>query len=150
VRSEIAHVVLEGDRLAARGTQIATEPVPYELRYEVDGERLAVEVVGGTYHELEVGDSDFFDLAFSPLFNSFPIVRDGLHLGGDARDYAMALVDVPSLGVTRSEQRYEPVRPGVVRFRSGFFEAELEVDEDGLLVRYPGLAERQYPGEPSS
>ena len=149
VRSEIAHVELEGGRLAARGTQIGTEPVPYELRYEVEGERLAVEVVGGAYHEVEVGDSDFFDLAYSPLFNSFPIVRDGLHRGGPPRDYVMALVDVPSLGVMRSEQRYEPVRPGMVRFQSGAFEVELEVDEDGLLVRYPGLAQRQYPGEPA-
>jgi Putative glycolipid-binding len=144
-RSEIAHVVVDGNRLAARGTQIGTEPYPYELRYEVDGDRLAVEAVGGAYHELEVGDADFFDLAYSPLFNSFPVLRDGLHRGGSPRDYVMTLVDVPSLEPERSEQRYEPLRPGTVRFRSGSFEVDLELDADGLVVRYPGLAERQYP-----
>jgi hypothetical protein len=38
------------------------------------------------------------------------------------------------------------VAPGVVRFvdRGQFdgFTAELELDRDGLVVRYPGLAER--------
>jgi hypothetical protein len=54
----------------------------------------------------------------------------------------MAWVDVPSLELTRSEQRYEPIRPGHVRFRSGSFTAEIEFDGDGFVVLYPGLAER--------
>ena len=32
-----------------------------------------------------------------------------------------------------------------VRFRSGDFTADLEYDEDGFVVRYPGLAIRTYP-----
>jgi uncharacterized protein len=140
VRSEIAHVVVEDGRLRARGTQIGTEPRPYELRYEVDGGRLAVEVVGGPSAELGLDGADWFDLGFSPLFNSFPVLADGLHRGGAPRDYVMRWVDVPSLEVSRSEQRYEPVRPGVVRFRSGTFTADVELDGDGFVVRYPGLA----------
>jgi hypothetical protein len=54
----------------------------------------------------------------------------------------MTWVDVPSLEVSRSEQRYEPLRPGVVRFRQVDFTAEIELDEDGFVVRYPGLAAR--------
>jgi uncharacterized protein len=53
-------------------------------------------------------------------------------------------VSVPDLKVHAAPQRYEHVRPGVVRFVSldSDFTAELELDGDGLVVRYPGLAER--------
>jgi uncharacterized protein len=138
-RMEIAHVELVPDGLEATGTQIG---VAYELRYELGDGVLRATVVGGPSLELELGDDDFFDLGFSPLFNSLPVRRDGLNAGGEARDYAMAWVDVPSLQVHRSEQRYEPLRPGVVRFRSGSFTADIEFDDDGLVTLYPGLAER--------
>jgi hypothetical protein len=59
----------------------------------------------------------------------------------------MTWVSVPDLTVSRSEQRYEPIAPGVVRFRSGSFEADLEFDDEGFVVRYPGLAERVDPPE---
>jgi hypothetical protein len=138
-RMEIAHVELVPGGLVATGTQIG---VAYELRYELDEGVLRATVVGGPSVEVELGDHDFFDLGFSPLFNSLPVRRDGLHVGGDSRDYVMTWVDVPSLQVHRSEQRYEPLRPGVVRFRSGSFTADIEFDADGLATLYPGLARR--------
>jgi uncharacterized protein len=138
-RMEIAHVELVPGGLEAAGTQIG---VSYELRYGLAGRVLQASVVGGPSVEVELGAQDFFDLGFSPLFNSLPVRRDGLHMGGDARDYVMTWVDVPSLQVHRSEQRYEPVRSGVVRFRSGSFTADIEFDDDGLVTVYPGLAER--------
>lgn len=127
--------------LRARGTQLGTEPRPYELHYELVGGVLSVRVDG---RAVEVGleGADFFDLASSPLFNSLPIIRHDLHRGGEARDFVMTWVSVPELEVARSEQRYEPLAPGLVRFRSGSFTADLELDEDGFVVRYPGLAER--------
>jgi hypothetical protein len=140
--SEIAHAFVDGGRLRAQGTQIGVEPSPYELRYELDGSQLAVEVVGGPSRELTLDQEDFFDLQFSPLFNSLPAFRDGVHRGGEPRDYVMAFVEVPSLQVDRSEQRYEPLEPGVVRFTSGSFTADLVFDDDGFVVLYPGLAER--------
>jgi hypothetical protein len=141
-RSEIAHAIVEGSELRARGTQIGVEPSPYELRYDLSPDRLLVELVGGPHREVELGEADFFDLASSPLFNSLPVLRDGLHIGGRPRDYVMAWVDVPSLEVDRSEQRYEPIAPGIVRFRSGSFTADLEFSADGFVSRYPGLAKR--------
>jgi hypothetical protein len=142
VRSEIAHVVVEDGKLRARGTQIGIEPEPYELRYEVYGDRLTVELVGGLQRDLGLGGADWFDLGFSPLFNSFPVLAHGLHRGAAPRDYVMRWVEVPSLAVSLSEQRYEPLGAGVVRFSSGSFAADVEFDEDGLVVRYPGLAAR--------
>ena len=54
----------------------------------------------------------------------------------------MTFVDVPSLEVSRAEQRYEPLGDQRVRFRSGTFVADLDFDTDGFVVRYEGLAER--------
>ena len=80
------------------------------------------------------------DLALSPLTNFMPAAR----LTGEPVDHVMAWVSVPSLEVLRSEQRYEPAGPGRVRYvgLDHDFTAVLELDEDGLVTRYPGLAER--------
>lgn len=132
---EIAHAEIDGRELRARGTQIG---VAYELRYELEPGHLRVHVVDGTSRDVALDGADFFDLAASPLFNSLPI------LGGldAATDFVMTFVDVPALEVSRSEQRYEPLRNGVVRFRSGSFVADIEFDDDGFVTRYEGLAER--------
>ena len=135
---ELARVEVSGSSLAAKGTQIG---VAYELRYRLEDGVLDLEIVGGRSARVEPGEADFVDLGFSPLTNTLPILRDDLRRGGPARDYVMALVDVPSLAVERSEQRYEPIDSRTVRFRSGDFEAVLELDEDGFVVRYPGLAD---------
>jgi uncharacterized protein len=133
---EIAYVDLEGAGLRARGTQIG---VAYELRYELEPGRLRAEVVDGPSVDTGLEDgTDFFDLGFSPLFNSLPVLA-GLDT---ARDFVMTFVHVPSLEVTRAEQRYEPLGDGVIRFRSGSFVANLEFDADGFVTRYEGLAER--------
>jgi uncharacterized protein len=130
-RMEIAYV--EGER--ARGTQIG---VAYELRYELEPKLLRVEIVGGPTARIELAGADFFDLGFSPLFNSLPVWA-GLDR---PRDFTMRFVAVPSLEVSESAQRYEPLSPGRLRFRSGSFVAEIEYDEDGLVTTYEGLAER--------
>lgn len=112
------------------------------MRYELDGDRLALEVPGARRVEVTLAGRDFFDLAFSPLFNSSPVLRDGLLENGEAHDYVMRFVSVPELEVVDSAQRYEPLGDRRVRFRSGDFVADLEFDEDGFVVRYEGLAER--------
>jgi hypothetical protein len=133
---EIAYVDLDGEALRARGTQIG---VAYELRYELEPGRLRADVVDGPSVDTGLEDgTDFFDLGFSPLFNSLPVLA-GLDT---ARDFVMTWVHVPTLEVSRSEQRYEPLGDGVVRFRSGSFVADIVFDADGFVTRYPGLAER--------
>jgi hypothetical protein len=134
-RMEIAHIERAGAGARARGTQIG---LVYELRYELEPGLLTAEVVGGERREFRL-DGDFFDLGNSPLFNSLPVWRDGV---GAAHDYVMTWVSVPELDVRRSEQRYEPLGDGRLRYRSGSFSAELELDKDGVVTRYPGLAER--------
>jgi uncharacterized protein len=134
-RMEIAHADVTEDGLSAQGTQIG---VAYELRYDLIPGRLRAEVRGGASVEIGLDGADFFDLGYSPLFNSLPVL-DGLE---EPTDFVMAFVEVPSLEVSRSEQRYEPLGDGVVRFSSGSFVAELEFDAEGFVTRYEGLAER--------
>lgn len=145
-RLELAWAEVVAGGLRARGTQLGVAPEPYELRYGLDRDRLRLEVDGRSL-DVRLDATDFFDLGFSPLFNSLPVIRHGLHRGGEPRDFVMTWVSVPDLTVSRSEQRYEPIAPGVVRFRSGSFEADLEFDDEGFVVRYPGLAERVDPPE---
>jgi uncharacterized protein len=134
-RMEIARAEVEGEDLRARGTQIG---VAYELRYELEPGRLRAQIVDGPSLDIGLEGNDFFDLGYSPLLNSLPVLR-GLET---ATDFVMAFVEVPSLEVSRAEQRYEPLDDGVIRFRSGSFAADLAFDADGFVTRYEGLAER--------
>ena len=138
-RMELARVEVEGTVLRARGTQLG---VAYELRYELEPEVLRVEVVGDRTLDVELGGLDCFDLGSSPLFNSLPVLRDGLLAGGKARDYVMRWVSVPELDVHEAPQRYEPLGGGVVRFSSEGFVADIRFGQDGLVDHYDGLAER--------
>ncbi len=87
------------------------------------------------------------DLGLCPLTNTMPVRRHGLDRGGE-RDFVMAWVSVPDLGLHPSQQRYEHVRRtedgAVVRYvgRHRSFVGELELDVDGLVVVYPELARR--------
>lgn len=155
-RAEAARVDLGDDGLRATGTQIGHG---YRVDYELDAtlpgfvtRRLAVRAAGdGFDRELvlersDMGDALDCDLGLSPLTNAMPVLRHRLHERPGAADFVMAWVSVPQLEVTESAQRYEHVRPGVVRFvdRGLFagFEAELSYDGDGLALSYPDLAER--------
>ena len=133
---EIAYADLDGGALRSRGTQIG---VAYELRYELEPGRLRAHVIEGPEIDIGLGDdADFFDLGYSPLFNSLPVLA-GLER---ATDFVMTFVQVPSLEVARAEQQYEPLCDGLVRFRSGAFVADIQFDADGFVTRYEGLAER--------
>jgi hypothetical protein len=159
--AEACEVTLDADRIHARGVQLGAEPDPYRVDYELTTgadwitERLVV-TCGERSLDLRRGADGAWtandepqphvegaldcDLAFSPLTNFMPARR----LGGAPADHVMAWVSVPDLGVLRSEQRYEPIDTRHVRFvgLEDGFTAELELDEDGLVVRYPRLAER--------
>jgi hypothetical protein len=97
-----------------------------------------------------LADASDCDLGFSPLTNLMPIRRHTLHERPGSIDLVVAWVSVPDLGVVGYPQRYEHVRAdttgAVVRFTSlGIhegFTSELELDRDGLVLIYPGLARR--------
>lgn len=138
-RMEIARAERRGRDLVADGTQLGSS---YELRYRLEPGLLALELVGERSLDVDLCGADFFDLGYSPLFNSLPIIRDGLLDAGPARVYVMRWVDVPSLELRRSEQRYEPLGNAVVRFQTEGFTAEIQFDAAGFVLDYPGLAQR--------
>jgi hypothetical protein len=167
--AEHAQVELLDDGVLATGVQLGVEPEPYRLDYLLDvpsgwiTRRLEVEASGAGWRRSLVLEHDGAghwtansealpdltgaldcDLAFSPLTNLMPVRRSALHERAGHEDFVMAWVSVPDLRVHASPQRYEHVRPGVVRYvsRDGDFTAELELDSDALVVRYPRLAER--------
>jgi hypothetical protein len=165
-RTEVCEVHLTEKGIAATGAQLGAAPRPYRAAYELEARsgwvtrRLKVEVAGvgslelihdgkGRWAGVE-GAADLdgaldCDLAFSPLTNLMPVRRHRLHEQPGTVDFEMAWVSLPDLAVHRSQQRYEHIAPGRVRFSSDGFEAELQLDADGLVVVYPGLA-RRVPG----
>jgi uncharacterized protein len=138
-RMEIAHVEQTVPEFLASGTQLG---LTYELRYRLEPGRLQLELVGERSLEFGLDGADFFDLGFSPLFNSLPVIRDRLLSPGEARGYVMRWVDVPSLTVSTSEQRYEPLGGNVVRFSAGDFVADIRFDAAGFVLSYPGIGVR--------
>ncbi|WP_405102470.1 putative glycolipid-binding domain-containing protein [Micromonospora sp. NBC_01412] len=101
----------------------------------------------GTDEPDRLADAVDVDLGGSPLFNTLPVRR--LRLASAAADtthrITVAWVLVPSLAVVPAEQVYTALGAGRVRFTSGTFTTDLDVDPDGWVLRYPGLAER-VPG----
>jgi len=70
-----------------------------------------------------------------------PILRNGYQLGPGDGELLMAFIEVPSLRVVPSRQRYTHLRPlanggAIVRYRSGSFSSsdalELRVDQLGI------------------
>ena len=75
------------------------------------------------------------DLGCSPSTNTLPIRR--LHLGiGAAHTIQAAWVHFPDLTVQKVAQTYARLDELTYRYASGQFEAELTVDEDGLVAAY--------------
>ena len=86
------------------------------------------------------------DLGESPLTNSMPVLRHGLHQAPGHAELLMAWVSVPDLVVHPSEQVYEHARTtaggGVTAYRSERFTTEIEFDADGFVISYPGIGHR--------
>ena len=97
------------------------------------------------------------DLSGSPLTNTLPVRRLGLHRPtaegvGVAHRISVAWVLLPSLEVVQADQIYTALGEGRVRFASETCSADLTIDEDGFVVDYPGLAERAgdpHPKQPA-
>ncbi|NUZ05796.1 putative glycolipid-binding domain-containing protein [Piscinibacter koreensis] len=84
------------------------------------------------------------DIWPTPLTNSFPIWRSALQIG-ERREFRMAWVAAPGLTVEARAQAYTRQEEHLFVFESldeTGFKASLAVDNDGLVVDYPGLFRR--------
>jgi uncharacterized protein len=123
-------------------------------RFDADGRRrLQVERSGDGWlvddvprPDLEGADEP--DLSITPFCNTFPIRRTP---GGVASSLTLdtCYIDAAAMSVERSRQRYDRLGPHRVRFVdlgvSRGFQAEVEVDDDGLVLKYEHLFERVEP-----
>jgi hypothetical protein len=90
------------------------------------------------------------DISVTPFTNTLPIRRLALQ-PGSAATLNMAYIALPQMQVKVTEQRYTclDITPSGGRYRFEslkdgeiLFTAELPVDEDGLVLDYPGLFRR--------
>lgn len=164
---ETAWLDFDGGELRGRGRVVGMQPEPYWISYELETGsefitrrlRVTAETAGGV-RELDLRRTDDgcwtadgepleglegafdCDLGLCPVTNTMPVLRHGLHRGEGERTFLMAWVRVPELTVQPSVQTYTHLAPHRVRYAAGAYRSELVLDEDGLIVEYPGMATR--------
>jgi len=131
----------------------------YAIHVDADG-RLDRAVVSVGDRELSIDRSDAgwsvdgvarpdlsgaldIDITVTPATNMLPVRRLGLPVGAHA-DIEAAWVQVPELEVRLGRQRYTRVGPRAYCYesRDDGFRRTITVDDDGLVLSYPGLFER--------
>lgn len=159
--SEICVLERAGRGWRLRGTVLTHEgKEPIELRYAVSVDaawattdvEVLVAFAGGDLREPvalgdlwsakerppEYRDCVDVDLSFTPATNTLPIRRLGLQIG-EEREIAVAWLVWPELRFVRAHQRYARITKDRYRYTQDDFEAELTVDEQGLVLEYEGL-----------
>lgn len=83
------------------------------------------------------------DLAFTPATNTLPVRRLALGIGR-REDVRAAWLRFPELDLVPLDQSYTRTSARTYHYESdgGAFVRDLELDDDGVVVRYPGLWER--------
>ena len=158
---EQCHVIANGRDTRIRGTVIAPDyGVFYRIKLDENGHARTVKLERTDGRTLELfadgagGWSDDraepldglrgcidLDIWPTPLTNSLPIWRHSW-TDNQPQRFAMAWIDADTMSFRRSEQVYTRLGSGRFRFQSADFEAELELDEEGLVNHYPGLFQR--------
>lgn len=167
---EASHVVWTEDGWTISGTAVFLhEDEPCDLAYRIDCARdwrtrraevtgrlgaksilVRVEVtasgdwIADGEHLDDLSGCIDVDLNFSPSTNLLPIRRLALAIG-EERDVRAAWLRFPSFRFEPLEQTYRRLADTRYLYRSagGRFEAELDVDENGFVVRYPPGWERE-------
>jgi hypothetical protein len=101
----------------------------------------------------ELDGADEPDLSITPFCNTLPIRRTPGGVGA-VLTLDTCFVDATAMTVVRSRQRYDRLAPNRLRYVdlgvSAGFEADLDVDDEGLVLRYEHLFERVNPSRESS
>jgi hypothetical protein len=87
------------------------------------------------------------DLGCSPSTNTLPIRRLRMAIGASETLQA-AWVRFPELVVVKATQTYSRIDEFTYRYASGTFEAELTVDDDGLVTSYSAWQRTGYATGP--
>ncbi|MEW6487994.1 MAG: putative glycolipid-binding domain-containing protein [Thermodesulfobacteriota bacterium] len=92
----------------------------------------------------ELGGCVDIDIWPTPFTNTFPIRREPMAVG-ERRQFRMAWIFAPELTVQPQAQAYTRLADRLYLFENldgTAFSAELPVDEDGIVLDYPGLFRR--------
>lgn len=84
------------------------------------------------------------DFSITPFTNTLPIRRLNLQVGQSA-DIVAVYVQFPGITITTARQRYTCLELGrLYRYESidGEFTRDIDIDDHGLVVTYPGLFKR--------
>lgn len=99
----------------------------------------------GTIHDIFTPCIDI-DISITPFTNTLAVNR--LQLAeGERREISVLYFDLPAMDVKPVKQRYTRLAGRLYRYESLWsgFTAELEVDEDGIVLDYPGIWVREWP-----
>ncbi len=119
----------------------------FEINYEVNniknvikGNKANNEWIINDKIEKELLGVDFIDISLSPFTNSLPINNLNLKIGEEK------IIDVIYLNILESEinlvkQKYKRIGEKIFKYENipNDFEAEIEIDEFGLVKYYPKL-----------
>lgn len=159
--AEVCRIDASDERVEVRSViDGAFGTVAYELRADVDWTFRSLHLIPGD-RELDIVrlDGRWFvngmlrldleaarevDISASPLTNTLPIRRLALRQRETA-DVDTAYISVPDLAVALDPQRYTRLARSQYLYESRDtpFSATITVDDDGLVVDYPGLFERR-------
>lgn len=123
---------------------LATEHIARSLSLQTDGHGHWRHRDGQTIVALD-GCLDV-DIWPTPFTNSFPILREPMEIG-ERRPFRMAWIHGPDLTVLAQPQAYTRLADRLYLFENldgSGFRAELPVDEDGIVLDYPGLFRRVW------
>jgi uncharacterized protein len=83
------------------------------------------------------------DISVTPFTNTLPIRRLRLETG-QAENILAVYIQLPGLTVTTDRQRYTCLAPRLYRYESvdSEFTRDIEIDDHGLVMTYPGLFRR--------
>ena len=132
----------ESWRLREADLVVTTERSTTSLYLRTDGRGRWRDGDGRAIDELD-GCVDI-DIWPTPFTNSFPVRREPMVIG-ERRQFRMAWVFAPELTVRQQPQAYTRLADRLYLFESldgSGFSAELPVDEDGIVLDYPGLFRR--------
>ncbi|MBO0846216.1 MAG: putative glycolipid-binding domain-containing protein [Nocardioides sp.] len=96
------------------------------------------ELWSGTTRPSEYRNCVDVDLSFTPATNTLPIRRLGLGVG-DQAEIEVAWLVWPGLDVRPVRQTYTRIAERRYRYAQDEFEAEIVVDDHGLVLEYQGL-----------
>jgi hypothetical protein len=128
--------ILEGELM------LATERSTRSLKLQTDGRGHWRDGDDRAIHALD-GCKDI-DIWPTPFTNSFPIRREPMALG-ERRQFLMAWIFAPALTVHPQPQAYTRLAERLYLFENldgSNFQAEISVDEHGIVLDYPHLFRR--------